>query len=234
MEVNLVSVLTEKSWFYKDNEELCKTHLGKPYISNSTVESWYEYKEDFIKEKLCGITTPRKIYAEFGSWVGTAIENGFYEDTSEFGGQNNLPLDKERLVGAEYEKMILIDRGFYVILGFIDRFLKLPCGGVEIKDYKTGGKLKEVKYSSEDYIQVILYAYALELMGERIKNTNISFIRREGYHKKLPLLISTEQFVIPLEYNQERVKFALTKVDKAVKEITEFKNVFDLFFAEKK
>jgi RecB family exonuclease len=142
-------------------------------------------------------------------------------------------LDKERLLGAEYEKMILIDRGFYIILGFIDRFLKLPCGGVEVKDYKTGGKLKEVKYSSEDYIQVILYAYALELAGEKIKNTNISFIRREGYHKKLPLIISTEQFVIPLKYNEERVKFALDKVDRAVKEISEFKTVFDKYFAKK-
>ncbi len=230
MEINLVSVLTEQSWFYKDNEELCKPHLGKPYISNSTVESWYEYREDFIKEKLCGISTPRKIYAEFGSWVGTAIEKGFFEETADFGGQSNLPLDKERVDGAEYEKMILIDRGDYVILGFIDRFLKLSCGGVEIKDYKTGGKSKEEKYLSQDYIQVILYAHALELAGEKIKNTNISFIRRDGYHRKLPLLISKEQFVIPLEYNQERVKFALDKVDKAVKEITEFKNVFDKFF----
>lgn len=230
MEVSLPSVLTKESWFYEQNKKLCEPHLGKPYISNSTMESWYEYKEDFIKEKMCGIKTPRKIYAEFGSWVGTAIENGFFAETSEFGGQNNLVLSKERLKGAEYEKMILIDRGSYVILGFIDRFLRLPCGGVEIKDYKTGGKEKESKYTSDDYVQVILYAYALELLGEKIKSTNISFIRREGYHKKLPLIISKEQFIIPLEYNEERVKFALTKVDVAVKEISEFKTIFDKYF----
>jgi ribosomal silencing factor RsfS len=229
MEVNLPSILTKESRFYKGNEELCDPHLGKFYISNSTVESWYEYREDFIKEKLA----KRKIYAEFGTWVGTAIENGVFSDCIDFAGQQNLNLEKERVDGAEYEKMILIDKGSYVILGFIDRFLRLPCGGIEVKDYKTGGKDKEKKYKEQDYIQVVLYGHGLELMGEKVVQLNISFIRREGWHKKLPLIISTEQFVIPLEYNEERVKFALDKVDKAVKEISEFKTIFDRYFSPK-
>jgi hypothetical protein len=230
--VNLTSRIEESSWFYKDNEELCKPHLGKPYVSYSTVQSWFEYRSDFIKEKLAKIPQKHGIYKSLGSYIGEAIEKGYYpEDNIDgFIGQNNLDLDKVRPPNGEYEKMIIIDRGEWVIIGFIDIYSESENGDATVFDVKSGGAKKEDYYKSLEYIQVILYAYAMEILGKQIKKTGVYFIRREGSHVKPPLKIGLEQFVIPLEYTEERVKFALDKVDKAVKEITEFKNVFDKYF----
>ena len=70
--IELPTILTEKCWFYKDNEELCKPHLGKFYISYSSVDGFLNYIEDFIKQKFVGIKLPDSIYASFGSYVGHA------------------------------------------------------------------------------------------------------------------------------------------------------------------
>ncbi len=232
--VNLTSKIEENSWFYEDNEELCKPHLGKAYISYSTVQSWFEYREDFIKEKLAKIPQKHGIYKALGSYIGEAIENGEFPEKNPDGfiGQENLDFTKLRPVNGEYEKMILIDMGDWVIIGFIDIYSETD-GVCTVFDVKSGGKAKEDYYKSPEYIQVILYAYAMELMGKVVKKTGVYFIRREGSHVKPPLKIGAEQFVIPLEYNTDRVKYALNKVEKAVKEISEFKTVFDKFFAPK-
>jgi hypothetical protein len=230
--VNLTSKIEKGSWFYNDNEELCKPHLNKPYISYSTVQSWFEYREDFIKEKLAKIPQKHGIYKSLGSYIGEAIENGQFssENIDGFIGQENLNFDKIRPMNGEYEKMILIDMGEWVIIGFIDIYSENE-DGCTVFDVKSGGAKKEDYYKSPEYIQVILYARAMEILGKKIKKTGVYFIRREGSHVRPPLKIGEEQFVIPLEYNEERVKFALDKVEKAVKEISEFKNIFDKFFA---
>ncbi len=234
MKINITSVLTEDTWFYKDKKyrEELKPYLGRPYISYSTIESWFEYTEDFIKEKLVGLPQPFGIYKEFGSYLGTAYENGNFkhENPYLFGGQENLDLLKYRNDKAEYEKLIIIDRGEYFIVGFIDKFERLEDGSVWVNDLKSGGKDKEKKYASEDYIQVPLYAHALEEKGEKIGRTDVLFIRREGSHINPPLNIGKEQFYIPVKYSKDRVKKALAKADLAVKEITEIKNIYDKFF----
>lgn len=229
--IKLPSKITKDSWFYKDNEELCKPHLGKYYISYSSVDSWENYRGDFIKQKFLGFPYSGNIYSEFGSFVGQAVENGEFpkENPNGFEGQENLDLEELRPEGAEYEKMILIDMESYVIVGFIDRFVE-NTDGCWINDIKTGGKDKENKYSGEDYVQVILYAYALHMMGKKIAKTDVYFIRRGGSHVKPPLKIGKEQFYIPLEYTEERVKFALNKVDRVVKEISDcYKTYLKIF-----
>lgn len=224
--INLLSKIDESNWFYSSNEELCKPFIGKPYISYSTSESYLNYTEDFIKEKLVGIPPPKKIYAEFGSYVGYALEHGKFPDENPFGfeGQENFDFSS-RVVDAEYEKMIIIDRGDYCIIGFIDEF----HNGL-VKDQKTGGKDKEKDYSSKEYTQTVLYCYGVELQGEEVKGTSVKFIRRVGSHVNPPLAISKEQFEIPLEYNEERLKYALSKIDKSVKGISSIKTTYDKFF----
>src|SRR5690606_841363 len=120
-----------------------------------------------------------------------------------------------RVEGAEYEKMILIDMGNFVIIGFIDQYIE-KNNRVKLSDYKTGGKKKEEKYEGDDYIQVILYASEVESRGKEIEETSVYFIRRENSHVSPPLKIGKEQFSIPLEYNEERVQYALNVVTKAV------------------
>lgn len=229
--VTLPSIIKEDSWFYKDNEELCKAHLNKPYISYSSVSSWEDYKDNFIKEKFAKIKLPEGIYGQFGSYAGHALEHGEFPNDNPHGftGQENMNLIELRPHGCEYEKMILIDRGEYCIIGFIDRYLEIEQG-VHIRDQKTGGSKKELSYKDPKYIQVILYAYALELAGKNIAKTDVYFIRRTGSHVNPPLHISDEQFEIPLEYSPERVKYALDKVDRVVREISDLYTTYLKFF----
>jgi hypothetical protein len=225
--INLPSILTEDTHFFKEPYiEQLKPYLGRPYISYSSVGSWNDYKDNFIKEKLVGIKLPQGIYASLGNYVGEAIEKGVWGDNPNgFTGQENLNLNRYRKPNAEYEKLIIIDRGTYIIVGFIDIYYEENCLK-HLEDNKTGGKGKESTYVSDDYLQTVLYNYALK--GEC--KTGVNFIRREGSHVNPPLKIGKEQFYIPIDYNEKRVKKALDKVDKTVKEITEIKNVFDKYF----
>lgn len=226
----LPTILTEDTHFYKKYETELKPHLGKPYISYSSVDSWFNYREDFIKQKFGKIKLPTGVYAMFGSYIGEAIENGkFGENLHGFEGQENLDLDSLRPDGAEYEKLIVIDRGNYIIVGFIDIYYEKD-GKAHIEDAKSGGKSKENNYKDDSYIQVILYAHAIENTGIKIGGTGVRFIRREGSHINPPLKIGKDQFYIPLEYNKKRVDFALNKVDKAVKEISDLYKTFIKIF----
>lgn len=232
----LPSILTEETRFYKENEALLKQHLNKPYISYSSVNSWEDkkYKADFIKQKFCGIKLPSGVYAEFGSYCGHALEHGVFPDDNPHGftGHENMNLSKLRPLNAEYEKIIVIDMEDYFIVGFIDIFHEYESGKVLIQDQKTGGAGKEKEYAAKDYIQVVLYAYAIELMYPHLTvgKTNISFIRRTGSHVKPPLHISTEQFIIPLEYNQDRIQYAIEKVDRVVNEISDLYKIYLEYF----
>ena len=225
--INLPSVLTEDTHFFKEPYiEQLKPFLGRPYISYSSVGSWNEYKDNFIKEKLVGIKLPQGIYASLGNYVGEAIEKGeWVENPNGFIGQENLDLNKYRKPNAEYEKLVIIDRGDYFIVGFIDIYYE-QNGEKHLEDMKTGGKGKESTYTSEEYLQTVLYNHALN--GEC--KTGVNFVRREGSHVNPPLKISKEQFYIPIEYNEKRVKKALDKVDKTVKEISELNTTYQKYF----
>lgn len=228
--IELPSKLSKNCWFYEGNEELINPHLDKYYISYSTVSSWEDYRTDFIKQKLAGIKLPDSIYGSFGSWVGTSLEHGEIQANNYgFTGGENINLI-ERKEGDKYERMILIDMGEYCIIGFIDVMREISPKVVNCLDLKTGGAKKEEEYKKESYIQLILYARALELEGYKINEVGVWFCRRTGSHIKPPLNLSTEQFLIPLEYNEKRVKYALDKVDRVVKEISEYFKVYEKFF----
>lgn len=215
----LPTVLNEEVWFYKENEEVLKAHLGKPYISFSSLSSWFEYREDFIKKKILGLDIPAGIYADFGSWVGESIEKGEWQPTElGFAGQENLDVT-DRPEGAEYEKLIVIDMGEYIVIGFIDIFIPGEDGDT-VLDAKTGKIGKEEKYQTDEYIQVILYAYGLEKAGHTVGKTGVLYIERKGSHVYPPLAVGEEQFIIDLPYTKERVDYALKRVQKGVEEIS--------------
>lgn len=229
--VTLPSIIKEDSWFYKDNEEVCKPHLNKPYISYSSVSSWEDYKDNFIKEKFAKIKLPEGIYAALGSYLGSAVEEGKFPTENPYGftGQENFHLI-ERPENAKYERFILIDFGDYVCIGFVDIWNEISPNKLSIKDLKSGGAKKEDTYKDSKYIQVILYAHAAEKEGYEIVETGVWFVRRTGSHINPPLNISSEQFFIPLEYSPERVKYALEKVDRVVKEISDLYTTYLKFF----
>lgn len=232
--IELPSKLTTDCWFYKGNEKLIDPHLNKYYISYSTISSWEDYRGDFIKQKLAEIKLPDSIYGSFGTWVGTSVEHGEVQANNYgFTGGENINLI-ERTEGDKYERMILIDMGDYCIIGFIDIMREVSPMVVETIDIKTGGAKKEDGYKQESYIQTILYSKALQDEGYTIAKSGVWFCRRTGSHIKPPLNLSTEQFYIPLEFNEKRVKYALDKTDRVVKEISEFYKVYTKFFAEEK
>lgn len=234
IKINLPSKLSKDNWFYEENKGLLDTHLGKFYISYSTVSSWEDYRTDFIKQKLAGIKLPDSIYGSFGSWVGTSVEHGEIQANNYgFTGGENINLI-ERKEGDEYERMILVDMGEYVIIGFIDIMRELSPLVADVEDIKTGGAKKEEEYKKESYIQLILYAYALVLEGYKINKIGVWFCRRTGSHIKPPLNLSTEQFYIPLDYTGERVKYALAKVERVVSEISEYFTCYEKYFAQNK
>ena len=230
LNIKLPTVIDEKCWFYEDNKELCEPHKGKFYISYSTVSSWEGYRENLIKQKFVGITLQSGVYAELGTYFGNAVENGEFakDNPNGFTGQENLKL-VPRPASAEYEKMILIDRGEYVIIGFIDIYDETN-GVARVGDIKTGGARKEKEYADPKYIQVMLYAHAIEQSGKEIGDTYVWFVRRTGSHINPPLHISEEQFKIPLAYSPERVVYALNKVDTAAKELSEYYKVYLKYF----
>ena len=228
--INLISTLSEDTWFYKLHEEELKPHIGKPYLSYSTAGSYLDYTEDFIKQKLVGIDLPSTVYTRLGNFLGEAVENGFWGDNPDnFGGLENIDLDELRPEGAEYEKLVVIDFGEWIFIGFIDRYQKTE-DGVEIIDFKSGAMNKKQQYLEEDYTQVMLYAHARESAGDKIKSTGVYFIERVGSHIKPPLCLSKNQEYLPLEYNKKRVKFALDKLDKAVKGISELNTTYQKYF----
>lgn len=226
--INLPSILTEETHFYKKYENELKHLLGKQYISYSTINSWFDYRGDFIKQKLLGIRLPSGVYADLGNYLGEAVENGFFSEENPHGfiGKENVDLNQYRKSNAEYEKLIVIDRGEYFMVGFIDIYYE-ENGKKYLQDNKSGGANKEKDYSSDEYLQTVFYNYALG--GDCI--TGVNFFRREGSHVRPPLKLSKEQFYIPVAYNETRVKKALKKMDLAVKEITEIKNVYDRYFS---
>lgn len=226
--IELPSVLTEETWFYKDNEDILKKFLGKPYISYSTETSFTEYFEDFVKQKLAKIKLPSSVYAEFGSWAGEYVETGEKVLDTDFGGSDNLDLIP-REEGAVYERPVVIDYGDFFLIGFIDIF-KEENGLVSIVDLKTGGKNKEAKYKSDDYIQVLLYAYAVEEEGYKIGECGVYFCRRTGSHFKPPLTLSEEQFFIPIEYNRKKAEKAVKKVEQTAKKISDLYKTYKRFF----
>ncbi len=229
--IELPTKLSKEFRFYKGNEKLIDPHLGKYYISYSTISSWEDYRTDFIKEKLAGIKLPSSIYAEFGSWVGESVEHGVVQvNNYGFTGGENINLIK-RTESDKYERMILIDMGDYVIIGFIDIMREIAPMVAQVADIKTGGAKKEEEYKKESYIQTTLYSYALEKEGYKIDQSGVWFCRRTGSHIKPPLNLSTEQFYIPLEYNEKRVKYALDKTDRVVKEISEFFKCYQKYFS---
>jgi hypothetical protein len=228
--IELPSKLDKTCWFYEGNEKLIDPHLGKYYISYSTISSWEDYRGDFIKQKLAGIKLPDSIYATFGSWVGESVEHG-KEQPNNYGftGAENLNLIA-RTKNDKYERMILIDMGEYVIIGFIDIMTEVSPMVAQVADIKTGGAKKEEEYKKETYIQTTLYSHALEREGYKIDKSGVWFCRRTGSHVKPPLNLSNEQFYIPLDYNEKRVKYALDKTDRVVREISEYLKVYNKFF----
>lgn len=234
--INLPTKIKD-SWFYK--EERYKKDLEQyedwSYISYSTAGDITEYFEDLIKEKITkvkGYTST--VYTEFGGFVGEYIEtselpkenpNGFIIDKS-------FDISKFRPEGAEYEKLVTLELSKeekVLFIGFIDIYFEK--GGLSyLRDAKTGSASKKDNYSKEKYIQLVLYAMALESKGYKIGGIGVDFFERINSHFKPPLTLSNNHTDILLEYTEERKKFALETLLKNTQYISDLMTTYQKVF----
>lgn len=224
-EIILPTVLREDTHFYKQYEEQLKPYLGQYYISYSTASGVDKYMEDLIKGKFAGIKPKPTCYTELGGFLGRAIETGEFEKENPYGFEVDASLDinKFRPEGAEYEKLVIMPLFDNVIfIGFIDVYLKTEKGA-RVRDNKSGAWKKQSEYTSKDYTQLLLYANALD---ETIESIGVDFFERINSHISPPLKLTGRTEDIPLEYSEEKVKFAVEKLKKNTQRISELYSTY--------
>lgn len=218
---------------YEVNEntpEKYKVHEGKPKISYSQYTSFIEplYFPDYIQQYFYGIKKDAGIFAEFGSACGQFMEDLSIDKNwlSDF--DVEVLSSIERPDNAVYEGEIVIDRGSYVIQGFIDQEFEVAPGKLNIIDFKTGNVDKKVAfYGGDEYQQTTLYAYQREVEGWEINWSGVKLIGRKGNGREgHPLRLSGVVETIPTPYSKERAEMALKKIDVVANTISELYQVY--------
>ena len=227
--LEIPSVLTEETWFYKEHELLLKPYLGWKYVSYSTLTSVEDYEEGFIKHKLLKLPNDGTIYTTLGTVVGTTLETGEKPSDipSDIQFAKDFDINTIRNPEAEFEKITILELADDLFMvGFCDMVETLEDGSLIITDLKTGAENKKPYYNSEKYYQLISYAYALTKMGYNVSRIKVEFVLRTGSHIKPPLVVNNKFSTFELEYNKERVKYALDRIDKSVKKISSLYKTF--------
>lgn len=206
-------------------------HVGKPKLSYSAYGSFTEeaYRGEFFANYFLGIRGEGNIFTEYGSKCGEYLEKLETSDLSEF--DISVLSQITRPKEARYEVEIVIDRGSYVIQGFIDQEY-LGEKGLVIQDLKTGAIDKKAKdYGGDDYQQTTIYSYQREKEGETIAYSGVMLVDRKGNgQEKYPLRLTGEIAYIPTPYSVERVEAFLEKFDKVAKEIEAYHKVYKKYF----
>ena len=208
-------------------------HVGKPKLSYSAYNSFNEdaYKGEFFANYFLGIRGEGNIFTDFGGKCGKLFETDTDgSDLSEF--DTNVIKSIDRPENSLYEVEIVVDRGSYVIQGFIDReYLDLE-GNLVIDDLKTGAiKSKKDFYGGPEYQQTTLYAYQRELEGEHIAYSGVILLDRKGNgQEKYPLRLTGEIEYISTPYSKKRAEAFLKSFDKTAKNIEEYYKVYKKFF----
>lgn len=209
-------------------------HIGKPKLSYSQYSSWKdpEYRKDYFKGYFLNLRTETNDYAKFGGEVGKFIElraagESYKSDIlspSDIEILESLPYPKN----CKYEEEIVIDRGWYVIQGFVDRAEYYGRKTVGITDFKTGNIDKKTEfYSSKDYGQTTLYAYQKHLEGFKIGYSKVTMLGRKGNNRPgHPIRLSGDVVDIDTPYSKERAIELLEDFDRVAEEIKKYYNVF--------
>ena len=208
-------------------------HVGKPKLSYSAYNSFNEeaYKGEFFANYFLGIRGDGNIFTDFGGKCGVLFETDTEtSDLSDF--DVSVIRDIERPANALYEVEIVVDRGTYVIQGFIDREYLDVEGNLVIDDLKTGAiKTKKAFYGGDEYQQTTLYAYQREAEGEHIAYSGVILLDRKGNgQEKYPLRLTGEIEHIPTPFSKKRAEVFLKSFDKTAKKIEEYHKVYKKYF----
>ena len=220
--------------YSNDIEEGCSgnypQHKGKPKLSYSQYTSWTDpkYHMQYRSQYFGGVRDGGNPFSDFGGEVGVWLETDG-KDSGPMLSERDVEIltSVERHSDAKYEVEIVVDRGWYVIQGFIDYEVLLK-GGLNIKDYKTGAiAKKEEFYGSDEYQQTTLYAYQREIEGEKIAYSGVTLLDRKGNtFQNIPLALTGEIMEIETPYSKERAETFLKKMDSVAEEIARSYKLF--------
>lgn len=203
---------------------------GRPYLSYSQISTWKKSKRDYMRQYFFGEDfSGMPDYMDFGSKVGNALEkNDFSEFTKE---EQKLLKTIPRY--DQFEREINLQMDGYFVKGFIDTNTKenTPTGELvrKIADYKTGDvDKKESEYASDDYIQLDIYAAAIQQeTGVLPEEVSVFLIDRTGNaFKGEPLRLGERYVTITKKVDDERVKAVMNEVNKIAQEISDYYQLF--------
>lgn len=227
---------------YKEREdnpvpERFKKYIGRPAMSYSTYTAFEEegYRGEWLGNKFLNTPKEDTIFTLFGSSVGA------YQETKKpqpyLTSFDMSVLDKENPANpqAEYEREVVIDRGSYILYGFIDRLIGVENKVVDLVDFKTGAIDKKAKdYESDNYNQTTMYCYGLEEEGFTINSSGVILFDRKGNTleegNKNVLRLTGDIKYINTPYSRERAEKFLLKVDETAKKIEEYFKVYNKYF----
>lgn len=226
-----------------DNPKFEK-YNGLPYMSYSAYNSWMEdsYRGAFIAAKFLGIPDDGNIFTDFGSGCGEFLETkGMKVELkvapllSEFDIEtlNNVVIPED----SEFERMIVLRRKDYVLMGYIDRCTRNAEAKLDVVDYKTGGAKKAKEYGGVTYNQTRLYSHSLTVEeGEEIGYVGVELLHRKGNNlipgDKNVLRLEGTIEEVPTPYNPQETEFWLEGVDKVAHEISDNLTFYNKFFVD--
>jgi ATP-dependent helicase/DNAse subunit B len=151
-------------------------------------------KEVFLLEaqKIFGWNGRKKDLVEWARLSNVAHKLAFLESQRRRRGISIL----------DTEKKTSLKRGDFVFKGRIDRIDMLPEGGVEILDYKTGGK-------PSSFLQLSVYTLSLKEQGEEVKNA--SYL----------ILLENDCLYHPIEGKRRKLERILEKTEEEIERFIE-------------
>jgi hypothetical protein len=196
---------------------------GEPFVSYSQLSTFEESLRNYIrryffKEKFLGNS-----YTEKGNDVGEALEHNDFSKFDEDEQKTLMTVPRY----DDFERKIKLWFGDeYYVVGYIDTSTK-NCKA--IADYKTG-IIESVrpKYDSDKYIQLDIYAAAIEQeLGYLPDEVDVFIIERTGNgFKREELKIGDRWEKVEKKVTPERVIEVKEKIEKIVKQISEYYQVF--------
>ncbi len=205
-------------------------HRLKPKLSYSQIGSWKDplYKLDYIRQYFMGQRQEPGIYAQFGSACGQYFEDLTIDEDWLSDDDVQVLRKLERPENARYEVEIVIDRGWYVIQGFIDQETEVQPKLLDLIDLKTGNvDTKKRFYAGPDYQQTTIYCHQRVIEGFGINYSGVKLLGRKGNGENHgPLRLSGVIENIPTPYSTQRAENALAQFDIYAIEIS---NAYQLY-----
>ncbi len=215
-------------------------HKNKQKISYSQLNSFKDYKEQYIQGYFLGNSSESGMFAFFGNLVGTYFSDGERDkNLSEFDMNTINQLVKHE--SSKYESEIVIDLEPFglkdcVLQGFSDHEYEIDSM-LFIEDLKTGAsKSMQEKYGDiKKYYQTRMYAYQRELEGFDIGGCRVNHLDRKGNNliigDKNCLRLTGQIDYIYTPYKKEDVEYYLkNSVVSVCKEISEYFKIYQKYF----